>query len=368
MWGETYQTALASVFGTEEDIARKTIQHLRIGLSGEQERRVTRRYTENTEAYQLYLRGHYYSYKQAGTPANYERSLEYFRQAIEKDPAYALAYLGLADAYTGLGFEGWMPPRDALEKGQAALSKALALDDSIADGSYVPGNLKNLQWDFAGGEAAYRRAISLSPREAGLHKYYSQYMRAMGRWEDAIAEAQRAQELDPLGVETNTALGVTYFWAGQVDRAIDRLRKTLELEPGSALVHEHLADVYARKGMHKEAIDELRQALTLSDADSLAIALVADYVSSGYEDAMANFRRAQLAAVTEASKVRYVSPMEFATVYANLGDRQQAFRWLERAVDDHSPWLYFLKTDPTFDTLHGDLRFEALLRRIGVPI
>jgi serine/threonine-protein kinase len=368
MWGETYQTALTSVFGTEDDIARKTIEHLRIRLSGESERRVTKRYTQNTEAYQLYLRGHYYSYKQAGTPANYERSLEYFRQAIEKDPAYALAYTGLSEAYLGMGFEGWMPPREALAKAQAGVSKALALDDSIANASSVLANLKDFLWDTPGAEAAFLRAIRLSPSDAALRKFYSQHMRATGRWEEAIAEGQRAQELDPLGVETNSTLGVTYFWAGQVDRAIDQFRKTLELEPNSATVHELLADGYARKSMHKEAIEELRQTLTLSDADTLAIALVADYVSSGYREEMENFRRAQLAAVTEASKVRYVSPMEFATYNALLGDREQAFTWLEKAFEDHAPWLYFLKTDPAFDTLHGDPRFAQLLRRIGLPV
>jgi eukaryotic-like serine/threonine-protein kinase len=367
MWGETYQTALASVFGTEEDIARKTIQHLRIGLNGEQERRVTKRYTENTEAYQLYLRGHYYSYKQAGTQVNYERSLEYFRQAIEKDPAYALAYIGLTEAYLGMGFEGWMPPREALEKAQAGVSKALALDDSITNASSVLANLKDFLWDTPGAEAAFRRAISLSPSDAALRKFYSQHMRATGRWEEAIAEGQRAQELDPLGVETNSTLGVTYFWAGQVDRAIDQFRKTLELEPGSATVHELLADGYARKLMHKEAIEELRQTLTLSDADTLAIALVADYVSAGYREAMENFHRAQLAAATEAARVRYVSPMAFAAYYTNLGDREQAFTWLEKAFEDHTPWLYFLKTDPAFETLHSDPRFAQLLRRIGLP-
>jgi serine/threonine-protein kinase len=368
MWGETYQTALTNVFGTEEDIARKTIQHLRIGLSGEQDRRVTKRYTENTEAYQLYSRGIYYSYKQAGTTVNYERSIEYFRQAIAKDPAYALAYIGLAQTYIGMGFEGWIPPKDALEKAQEAVSKASVLDDSIVNASPVPGNLKNFQWDIPGTDAAYRRAISLNPADAALHKYYSQDLRATGRWEEAIAEGRRAQELDPLGVETNTALGVTYFWAGQIDRAIDQYRKTLELEPGSAEIHDLLADAYARKGMHEETIGELRQTLAFSDADTLAIALVADYVSSGYEEAMKNFRRAQLAAATEASKVRYVSPMEFATRYTSLGDREQAFIWLEKAVDEHSPWLYFLKTDPAFETLRGDARFTALLRRIGLPV
>ena len=368
MWGETYQTALASVFGTEEDIARKTIQHLRIGLNWEQERRVTKRYTEDPEAYQLYLRGRYYSNKQRGTPENYERSLEYFRQAIQKDPAYALAYTGLAGAYVGMGFEGWIPPREGLEKGQSAMSKALALDESIANASGVLATLKNLQWDFAGGEVAFRRAISLSPGDAALHKNYAAYFKAIGQWEEAIAENRRAQELDPLSVDTNMALGTTYFWAGQVDRAIEQLRKTLELEPGSAEVHELLADAYARKLMHKEAIEELRQTLTLSDADTLAIALVADYVSSGYREAMENFHRAQLAAATEAARVRYVSPMEFASYNALLGDREQAFTWLEKAFEDHAPWLFFLKTDPAFDTLHGDPRFAQLLRRIGLPV
>jgi TolB-like protein/Flp pilus assembly protein TadD/predicted Ser/Thr protein kinase len=368
VWGETYQTALANVFGTEEDIARKTIQHLRIGLSGEQERRVTKRYTENTEAYQLYSRGLYYSYKQAGTTVNYERSIEYFQQAIEKDPAYALAYVGLAQTYIGMGFEGWMPPQQALENAQTAVTKALVLEASIVNASPVLGNLKNFQWDLPGSEVAYRRAIGLNPTDEKLHKYYSQQLRATGRWEEAIAEGRRAQELDPLGVETNTALGVTYFWAGQIDRAIDQYRKTLELEPGSAEIHDLLADAYARKGMHEEAIGELRQTLAFNDADTLGIALVADYVSSGYEEAIKNFNRGQLAAAIERSKVGYVSPMEFATRYTSLGDRNQAFIWLEKAVDERSPWLYFLKTDPAFETLRGDPRFTALLHRIGLPV
>jgi TolB-like protein/Tfp pilus assembly protein PilF len=367
IWGETYQTALASIFGTEEAIARKTIEHLRIDLSGEQERRVTKRYTENTEAYQLLVRGQYYAYKQASTPENYERSLEYFRQAIEKDPGYALAYNWLAEAYVGMGFEGWLPPREALEKAKAALSKASALDESVVIGSFVFPNMKDYEWDFTGAGVAYRQAIRLNPGDAVLHKFYSQYLRAMGRFGEAIPEGRRALDLDPLGVETNSAVGVTYLWAGEIDHAIEQYRKTLDLEPGSAPVHELLADAYARKGQQKEAIDQLRQALTLSNADPLAIALVADFVSSGYEAAMTNFHRAQLAAALEAAKERYVSPIEYAMLYASLGDREQAFRWLEKAVDDHTPWLYFFKTDPAFDLLHGDPRFTALLRRIGLP-
>jgi serine/threonine protein kinase/tetratricopeptide (TPR) repeat protein len=367
MWGETYQTTLAGVFGTEEDIARKTIQHLRIAVTGEEGRRVTKRYTENTEAYQLYLRGRYYANRQLGSGANYQRGLDYFRQAIEEDRTYALAYTGVAYCYIGMGFEGWLPPQEALAKANAALATARALDPAIVDASVVSASVKNLEWDFAGAGNAYRRAITLNPNDAILHKYYSQYWRALGRWDAAIGECRRAQELDPLSLDTNMTLGTTYLWAGQLDRAIDQFGKTLELEPNSAELHELLADAYARKRMQKEAIEELRQALTLSGSEPLAIALVADYVSSGYEAVMKNFRRAQLAAVTEASKVRYVSPMEFATLYASLGDRDQAFNWIEKAFDEHSPWLFFLKTDPAFDTLRDDPRFDRLLRRVGVP-
>src|SRR5262249_26472389 len=270
---------------------------------------------------------------------------------------------GLAEAYIGLGFEGWMAPRDALEKGQAAMTKALALDEPIVKGSFVLSNLKAFQWDFAGSRAALREAIRLNPGDGGVHKYYSQHLRAMGRWEEAFNEGVRARDLDPLGVETSSALGATYLWAGQVDRAIEQIRKTLDLEPGSATVHELLADAYARKGLYKEAINEWRQGLTLSDAEPLAIALVADFVGAGYEDAMKNFHRGQLEALTRAAKERYVSAVEFAALYASLGDREQAFRWIDKAVDDHNPWLYFFKTDPAFEILHGDPRFPALLRR-----
>jgi serine/threonine protein kinase/Tfp pilus assembly protein PilF len=366
LWGEQYDAKLTGLLTIQDDIAKKISEQLRRRLTGEEERRLTKRYTENTEAYQLYLKGRYYWYK--FTPEGYEKSLEYYRQAIDKDPAYALAYCGLADTYLSMLFEGLQPPQDLLPKAEAANHKALEIDDALGEAHMGLASLAHAQWNFTTAAREYPRAIELSPGFVPAHRFYAQVvLRNQGRFDEAIAEMRRAQELDPLSAETNKTLGATLFWAGRTDEAIAQYKKTLELDPNAADVHDLLADAYARKEMHREALAEKQRSLTLEGDEDTAAGLGRDYSTMGYRGAMQALARRDLEAMNEHAKEAYVSPMTFALLYASVGDKDHAFEWLEKAYTEHHPWMGNLRFDPQFEGLRDDPRFNSLLKRVGLP-
>jgi len=368
IWGDQYDAKPTTVLSIQQEISKQISEQLRSDLTGEERRRVTNPHTENTEAYQLYLKGRYFWYK--FTPEGYAKSLEFYRKAIEKDPNYAPAYAGIAAYYAAMTWEGQLPPKDGFREVEAALMKALSLDDTLALAHWgVAEQLRFARdWNWPAAEAEYQRAIALDPQDPIIRRFHSQFLRALGRWDEAIAEMKRAMEVDPLGVETNKGLAYTYYWARRYDEAIEQCKKTLEIDANYGPAHELLAEVYGRKGMYKEAIAEEQRVLVLAGDNEGAEAMAQDFARLGYEPTMRSLYQGSLDSLKEALKERYVSPISFAIGYAKLGDKNEAFAWLEKAYAERSPWLTLLKADPDFDNLRSDPRFAEIVRRVGLPL
>ena len=366
LWGDKYETTIGNLLGVQEEIATHISTGLRLQLSGRERQQLTRRYTDNLAAYQAYLKGRYHWYK--FTPEDMKKSLEYYQQAIDIDPTYALAYAGMARDYEAMAYQGLAPPAESHRAGEAAAKRALEIDDNIGQAHEALAQVQFArEWDWPSAEREYRRAIALNPADAFSHRFYGHFLRAMGRWPEAAAEMRRSLELDPLSAETSKALATTYFWGRQLDAAIDQYNKTLELEPNHALTHDLLADAYAAAGRYNEALAERRSYLRLEGATEAADGLGDDSSESGYRRAMQALYRKYLAVLQQTAASEYVSPVAFALTYAALGEQDRAFEWLERAFAERAPYLTSMKTDPAFDPLRSDPRFDDLMRRVGLP-
>jgi len=366
LWGEHYERKMAELLATQREIATEIAQKLRLRISGNNEQGLTKHYTENNEAYQLYLKGRFYWNKR--TEEGMQKSLEYFQQAIERDPNFALAYSGLADAYDLLAAPdaaGGMPANEAMPKAKAAALKALEIDDALAEPHVSLAHVKYYyQRDWVGAEREYKRAIELNPNYPTAHQWYAVYLMSAGRFDEALAENRRAQELEPLSLPINMTLGWVLLNARQYDQSIEQLRKTLEMDPNFILTHHRLGLVYEQTGKYDEAIAEFRQVRNLSAGKPLGVALLAHaYALSG------NRAEAQktLAELQKISGQHYVSPASIAIIYAALGDKDQAFAWLEKADKERDGLLARLRVDPRFDSLRSDPRFADLARRIDIP-
>jgi len=361
LWGEQYNRKVSDILIVQEDISREISQKLRLRLSGEDQKRLTKHYTGNTEAYQLYLKGRYYWNKR--TNDGLRKGIEYFQQAIAIDPNYALAYSGVADSYGNLGFGGGVMPKEAREKGKEAALKALELDDALAEAHTSLGQIKEMfEWDFAGAEREYRRALELNPDYPTGHQRYGVFLGQQGRFDAAIAELKRAQQLDPLSLIINSDLGLVYYTARQYDRAVEQLRETIKMDPAFNRAHFYLAECYAAQGLFEEALAEAQKYWELSGLKGRA--------QLGYFYAVAGKRdEAQkiLAEMQETAKQQYVPPGIFALIYAGLNDKDKAFMWLEKAYEQRGPGMIGLKTQPRGDSLRSDPRFESLLKRVGFP-
>jgi eukaryotic-like serine/threonine-protein kinase len=365
LWGEQYDARMGGILTVQDDIAEKISGQLGSRLTGDDKQRLASRDNENTEAYQLYLKGHYYLDK--GTREDYEKSLEFFRRVIETYPNYAPAYFGIADAYGGMTWEGMLLPAEGFAQSEAALETGLKLDDTAGKGHSDLAWLRwGKDWDFPAADKEWRRAVSLDPHDPYIRRSFAKFLRSQGRWEEAFEEMKQAQKLDPLGLETNNSLGHTYYWARRYDEAIDQAKKTLEIDPTYVPAHLLLTEVYARKGMYQEAIAEQQQTFVLNDDREGAQGLGEDFKALGFEPVVRQLYRSSIDAFREAAKTRYVSPIGFAVNYAKLGDKDQAFAWLEKAYADRSPWMMLLKQDPDFDNLRSDPRFGVLLKRVGL--
>jgi len=366
LWGEQYERKMAELLATQREIATEIVQKLRLKISGNNEPGLTKHYTENNEAYQLYLKGRFYWNKR--TEGGMQKSLEYFQQAVERDPNFALAYSGLADAYDLLAApdaSGAMPANEAMPKAKAAALKALEIDGALAEPHVSLAHVKYYyDRDWAGAEREYKRAIELNPNYPTAHQWYAVFLMSAGRFDEALTEARRARELEPLSLPINMTLGWVLLTARQYDRSIEQLRKTLEMDPNFILTHHRLGLVYEQMGKYDEAIAEFRQVRNLSAGKPLGVATLAHaYALSG--------RRAEaqktLAELQKISEQHYVSPASIAIIYAALGDKDQAFAWLEKADKERDGVLARLRVDSRFDSLRSDPRFSDLAKRVGLP-
>jgi TolB-like protein/predicted Zn-dependent protease len=365
LWGEQYDRKTSELLATQREIAREIVDKLQLKVSGN-ERGLAKHYTESNEAYQLYLRGRFYWNKR--TEEGMRKSLEYFQQAIDRDPNFALAYSGLADAYDLLGapdaVQGGLPPNEMLPKAKDAALKALELDETLAEPHVSLAHVKYYyDRDWTAAEREFKRAIELNPNYPIAHQWYAMYLDWPGRKSESLAEIRRAQELDPLSLPINMTLGWLLCDAGQVDEGIEQLRKTIEMDPSFIIAHHRLGLAYERKGMYGEAIAEFKKVFDLSGGKPLGIATLAQaYAMSGKREPA----QKALAELLELSKQRYVSSAGIAIIYAALDDKEHAFAWLEKSVEDHDLITARLKVDPRFDSLRSDPRFADLVRRVGL--
>ncbi len=362
LWGGQYDRARADVPGVERAIAGEVAEKLRLRLSGEQERRLARRGTENAEAYHLYLQGRHHWNKRSAE--GLRKSIKLFERAIDLDPTYALAYSGVADAYLNLGGWGHLPFREAYGRARAAATQALAIDEGLAEAHVSLAMVrKEHDWDWAGAGREYERALELSPNYAIAHQWYGEYLAALGRHTEAVAAFQRAVELDPLSLVIHATLGRHgYYFARQYDRAVAQLRKTLDMDENFWVARLWLGWTYANVGRLPEALTELEAARRLDDNLEILAALGYAYGRAG--------RRAEAQRLLDElqglSATRYVSPMVLALVAVGMGEHGRALGWLEDAYAERAQMLSELKAEPAFDPLRGDPRFADLLRRVGL--
>ncbi len=361
LWGGQYNRKLTDLFLLQQEIAKEISDNLRLKLSGEEKQRLTKRHTESGEAYRLYLQGRYHWNKR--TREGLEKSAEYFQQAIEKDAGYALAHVGLADAYIVLHDYGFLSTRDALTRIKPTVTRALALDDSLGEAHLAMASIKeDFEWDWAGAEKEYQRAISLNPNYATAHQWYGLFLAKMGRVEEAIEQNNQALKLDPLSLIINSNAAQFRFFARRYDEAIERYQKTIELDPNFPGAHSGLGNVYWQKGMCKEWAAETSRALALDGYANLADALTRGLAEGACRGAV----QRSLEALKERAKREYVGATDWALSYLRLDDKDRAMEWLEKGYQDRAAGIDYIKVAPGWDPLRSDPRFQALLRRMNL--
>jgi serine/threonine-protein kinase len=358
IWGEQYNRKLSDALAVQQEMAQEISNKLRMKLSGEEKKLLTRRTADSNEAFQLYLKGRYYRNKY--TEEAIRKSIGFFNHAIEIDPTYALAHAGLADAYYGLS-NLYMAPRDAMPRARAAARQALALDDSLPQAhTELALVLVWFDWSFREGEHEFLRAIDLNPGDADTHRLYADFLTATGRFDRALEEKKRAEQLDPLSVPATYEVARTLFFAGRLDDADEQAKRALELDEHLPQAYYLRAWVAVTRGRNPEALSLSGQALALSRAPQF-VALW------GYINARSGNRDAAQKAIAEIeARPNYASQLLIARVYAGLGDRDEAIRRLQQAYNDRSESIVWLSVDPTLASLRDDPRFKALVSRVGV--
>jgi serine/threonine protein kinase len=360
IWGAQYDRKLSDISTVQEEIVRDIFGKLRLRLRPESEKQVTKRNTQNWEAYDSYLKGLYYWNK--FTDNDMRKAVDYFQQAIDKDPTYPLAYAGLADAYHELAYTS--PPKELMPKSKAASTKALQLDDSLADAhSALAWVLWRYDWNFVDAEKEFRRAIELEPTTGSGLGMYPLFLYSMQRFDEGAARHKQALTIDPLSMIGNTNVGDGLYYSHQYDRAIEQYQKALALDASFSLAHFGLGSAYDRKGMHKEAVAEWQKGWRADNDPRLAELVGQAYARSGYRGAL----QAWLYDLIGLSSKQYVSPVEVASIYARLADKDHALEWLDKGYQVRDADLVDIGTEPTFDLLHSNPTYVELLRRINLP-
>lgn len=363
LWAGTFDESFTNLFAVQDSISKQATDALLLHISGEEKLRLAKNYTDNIEAYQLYIKGRYFSTKLSAEGNT--KAIGYYQQAIEADPKYALAYAGLADSYSFLPQLNGVPASEAYPKEKAAVTKALELDDTLAEAhTSLAGLLTDDPGDrdWAGSEREYKRAIELNPNYPQAHMWYSQYLYAMGRLDEGTVETQRALTLDPLSPLTNLNLGHHLYFSRNYDEAIPQLRNTLEIDPNLRLAHIFLYSTYVQKGMYQEAISELARVYAGSNAEQearIAADLRRAYATSGEKGFWQK--------IVALPMPPFDAPFWLGEAYLHLNEKDKAFEWLRKAADEGHPGMVWIKVDPLFDSIRSDPRFPDLLRRFGLP-
>jgi hypothetical protein len=367
LWGEHYESTSSGILALQQKIAGDIAEKLRSKLSGAEKSLVTKQGTQNPEAYQLYVKGRYYWNKR--TAADIQSSISYFKQAIDKDPSFALAYSGLADAYSVLVVYG-SEAKDVTPMADAAAKKALELDPSLGHPHAILGASKNeYYWDWTAGEAEYRKAFELDPNDATAHQWFAEDLAFFGgRAEEAIKEANLARQLDPLSPIMGVAQMQTYLSARQFDKALETGQRVAADNPAFGVVHLYLARLYWAEHKYPETIQEFKigaQLMGDKNGADFAAGLDAGYRSGGWQGALR--KGIEVSLDERKAKSGYVAPTSIADLYADLGDKDRAFEWLNAGYQEHDFLLSGIRTDFLFDALRSDPRYIELVRKVGLP-
>jgi TolB-like protein/tetratricopeptide (TPR) repeat protein len=359
-WSQQYDREIRDVFSIQSDIAKRVAEALRMEILGTS---AAAAHTRSTEAYVAHLRGR--QLWNTRTEAGIRRAIDYFQKALSEDDTYARAYAGLADCYSTLALLEFIPPNEAYPKAKEAVGKALSLDPQLAEAHTSLGLIRfQYDWDWKGAEEEFNEAIRINPSYAPAHHFYADYLKAMGRFDEALVEIGKAQELDPLNLAINTGVGHVLYLSKQYDRAIDQYRKAVDLDPNFTLTHIWFGRPYLEKEMYPEAISELETAVKLSGEGTLALAMLGHGLASAGRNEDSKRILDQL---IERSKTQYVPSYWVAVVYNGYKDKDQVMRWLRRAYDERSSWLVWCNVEPRFDWLREDQEFAELMKEMRFP-
>ena len=363
LWGGQYNRRVEDVFALQEDLSGEISEKLRLQLTGDEKQRLTKRYTEDAEAYRLYLKGRYHWNKRSLD--GFQKAIEYFLLALDKDPDYSLAYAGLADTYAYLSFFNVIAPREAMPKAKAAAAKGLEIDKNLAEAHVSLGYISfTYEGDWSAAGKHFEQALALNPVYSRAHTFYPFYLSSLGRSEEAVEVAKRALDLDPASPPVSHSLAVQLYLARKFDRAIDQAHDTLEMDANFAIAYAVMGEAYLSNEMYREGLSALERYSALSRSSAASLALL------GYAHARSGERKESLQMIDKlkaASKQSFVPALFIALVYAGLQDKDQAFTWLEKAYEERFNRLAYLKLEALWDPIRSDSRFADLLRRVGIP-
>ena len=365
LWVQTYERPIRDVLDLQSEIAQTIAQTVQIQMTAAEQSRLTARHAVRPKAFDDYLQGRFL-YWNKRTGENLNKAIGHFRSAINEDPNYAPAYVGLADCYNALGAVqvGALPPLEARRLAEEAATKALALDPSLAEAYNALGYVKLFNWNWAGAEQDFKRAIELNPNYANAHNFYASFLIARGQIDESIAASNRARELDPFSLSISAQRGFLLENARRYDEAIDQLRAVIVMDPNHYQAYWILGHTYAANGQYDQAIEASQKAVDLSERAPGALGMLGlAYALAGRKDDANKV----LNELVELNKQRYVTPVAFINVYIGLGNKDQAFVWLEKAFQERSNYLVYLKVFPIVDPLRSDARFTDLVRRVGLP-
>jgi serine/threonine-protein kinase len=361
LWSERFDGELQDVFAVQDEITMAIVENLKVKLLGEEKEEISKRHTNDLEAYNLFLQGRYFWNKRY--EGGMKKSIEFFQQSSQRDPNYALPFVGIADAFNILGFYGFMPPKEAFQKARASARRALQIDEHLGEAHSSLGWVKTFfEWDWAGAEREFKRAIELNPHYATSHEWYALFLGVMGRFEEALREISIARDHDPLSLIINSVAGVLFIFARRYDKAIKQLNRTIEMDPTFALAHIWLGEAYMFSGMYEEAEGEFKKVLSQAPNMTYALAdLGMTYGFSGRKEEARNILK-QFDAIAEQA---YLSMVLKAQVFIGLGMKDEAFAALDQAYEDRDSFVPYFKASPHYDRLRPDPRFEVMLIKVN---
>ena len=364
LWGAQYDRKPGDIFAIQDEISNEMSGKLRLKLTRTEKKRLAKHQTDDAEAYRLYLKGRHHWNR--WTEDGFYKAIEYFQEAVEKDPAYALAYTGLADSYVLLGWNSYLPPKDAFPKGKMAAMRALRLDPDLGE-AHTPlaAVLWLHDWQWQEAQSEFERSLALSPAHPTASHWYAECLMTMGRHVEAIARIKNTQELDPLSLIISVAIGRDFYMARRYDDALEQLRRTVELDPNYPVTYWVLGLLLRKMGRYELAIAEGEKGVKLSGGSSMMNAALAQtFATAGRREEAIQI----LDELTNLTKQKYVAPYFFAGIHMGLGEDDRAIEYLEKSYEEHSHWLIYLHLDPSMDGLRSNPRFQDLARRVGLPL